>query len=123
LGVTAAGDVMNSIGTAEALFLPLAQALIDPQVGRQGYSQGVHTGTDYYIFGGLYTSGASIEWFREHLAGNADYTTLTAEAASVPSGSLETSGAGRSFAPFSKGWPMSFATRWSRCYNMRGWPM
>jgi xylulokinase len=88
LGVTTPGDVMNSIGTAEALFVPLAQALTDPQVGRQGYSQGVHTGTNYYIFGGLYTSGACIEWFREHLADSADYTPLTAEAATVPAGSL-----------------------------------
>jgi xylulokinase len=90
LGVTEPGDLLNSIGTAEAIFLPLAQPLTDPEVGRQGYSQGVHVGGQYYIFGGLYTSGACVEWFREQLAGGATYATLTAEAESVPVGSLGT---------------------------------
>lgn len=88
LGVTEPGDMLNSIGTAEAVFLPLAQPLTDPEVGRQGYSQGVHVGGHYYIFGGLYTSGACIDWFCENLAGGADYATLTAEAAATPVGSL-----------------------------------
>jgi xylulokinase len=88
LGVIEPGDMLNSIGTAEAVFLPLAQPLTDSEVGRQGYSQGVHVGGHYYIFGGLYTSGACIDWFRENLASGADYATLTAEAAATPAGSL-----------------------------------
>lgn len=88
LGVVEPGDMLNSIGTAEAVFLPLAQPLTDPEVGRQGYSQGVHVGGHYYIFGGLYTSGACIDWFRQNLASGADYEILMAEAAATPVGSL-----------------------------------
>jgi xylulokinase len=88
LGVTEPADVLNSIGTAEAIFLPLDQPLTDPMVGQQGYSQGVHVGGQYYVLGGMYTSGACVEWFRENLAGGADYATLIQEAAEVPAGSL-----------------------------------
>jgi xylulokinase len=88
LGVTRPGEMLNSMGTAEAVFLPLAAPLTDPRVGQQGYSQGVHVAGHYYVFGGLYTSGACIDWFRESLAGGADYATLIAEAAAVPPGSL-----------------------------------
>ena len=88
LGVVEPGDMLNSVGTAEAVFLPLRQALTDPEIGRQGYSQGVHVGGQYYIFGGLYTSGACVEWFRDQLAGGAPYDTLFAEAAATPVGSL-----------------------------------
>jgi xylulokinase len=41
----------------------------------------------YYVFGGQYTSGASVEWLREALGG-VDYDTLIAEAEEVPPGSL-----------------------------------
>jgi xylulokinase len=88
LGVTQPGDLLNSMGTAEALFLPLARPLTDPALGRQGYSQGAHVAGQYYVFGGLYTSGACVDWFRESMAGGADYATLIAEAAQVPPGSL-----------------------------------
>jgi xylulokinase len=88
LGVTQAGDMLNSIGTAEAVFLPLAQPLTDPQVGAHGYSQGVHVGGQFYVFGGLYTSGACVDWFRDNFAGGADYATLIHEAEQVPAGSL-----------------------------------
>lgn len=90
LGVTQPGTLLNSIGTAEAIFLPLARPLTDPLVGQQGYAQGAHVGGHYYVFGGLYTSGATIDWFREQMVGGADYATLIAEAAQVPAGSLGT---------------------------------
>jgi xylulokinase len=41
----------------------------------------------YYVFGGQYTSGASVEWLREAFGG-VDYDTLIAEAEEVPPGSL-----------------------------------
>ncbi len=88
LGVTEPGNVLNSMGTAEAIFLPLAKPLTDPQVGAQGYSQGVHVGGAYYVFGGMYTSGACIDWFRENCTPDADYATLIHEAEQVPAGSL-----------------------------------
>ncbi len=91
-GVTRPGQMLNSLGTAEAVFLPTSEPLSDPNAGRQGYSQGAHViGDQYYVFGGLYTSGASIDWFRR-LIGSAeeplDYEALIAGAARVPAGSL-----------------------------------
>jgi len=88
LGVTQVGDMLNSIGTAEAVFLPIEQPITDPNFGRQGYSQGVHAAGHYYLLGGLYTSGACVDWFRESCGGGADYATLIAEAEQVVAGSL-----------------------------------
>jgi xylulokinase len=93
LGVTEPGDVLNSMGTAEAIFLPLAKPLTDPQIGAQGYAQGVHVGGNYYVLGGMYTSGACVDWFRESCTigadtVGADYATLIQEAEQIPPGSL-----------------------------------
>src|SRR5215218_7597719 len=57
-GVTEPGTMLNSLGTAEAIFLPLERPLTDPEVGHQGYTQGAHVAGQYYVFGGQYTSGA-----------------------------------------------------------------
>jgi xylulokinase len=95
VGVTEPGNMLNSLGTAEAVFLPLRQPMTDPQTGRQGYTQGAHTAGGYYVFAGSYTSGACLDWFRQAFAAQTDHTTLTAEAEQVPPGSL-----GVSFCPF-----------------------
>jgi xylulokinase len=91
-GVTRPGQMLNSLGTAEALFLPIAQPLADPKAGRQGYTQGAHVvGGGYYAFGGQYTSGASIEWLRNLLGASDDpvaYEELIAAAERVAAGSL-----------------------------------
>jgi xylulokinase len=87
-GVTEPETILNSLGTAEAIFLPLEYPLTDPEVGHQGYTQGAHVAGQYYVFGGQYTSGASVEWFRSALGGGADYETLIAEAEEVSPGSL-----------------------------------
>ena len=58
--------MLNSLGTAEAVFLPLGVRL-PTRPGRQGYTQGAHTAGGYYVFGGTYTSGACLDWFRRHL--------------------------------------------------------
>jgi len=89
VGVTQKGTMLNSLGTAEAIFLPLERPLTDPTIGHQGYTQGAHVAGEYYVFGGQYTSGASIEWIREALGG-VDYDTMIAEAEEVPPGSLGT---------------------------------
>jgi len=91
-GVTRPGQMLNSLGTAEAVFLPIEQPLADPRAGRQGYTQGAHVvGGRYYAFAGQYTSGASIEWLRD-LLGTADdpvaHDELIAAAERVPAGSL-----------------------------------
>jgi xylulokinase len=91
-GVTRSGQMLNSLGTAEAVFLPIEQPLADPKAGRQGYTQGAHVvGGGYYAFAGQYTSGASIEWLREVLGATAEaieYHGLSASAERVPAGSL-----------------------------------
>jgi xylulokinase len=88
-GVVKPGVMLNSLGTAEALFLPLQQPVTDPEMGRQGYTQGVHVVTGhYYVFGGVYTSGASVEWWRDILGQDVDYYTMIAEAEEAPVGSL-----------------------------------
>jgi xylulokinase len=87
-GVTKPGTMLNSLGTAEAIFLPLDLPLTGAEVGHQGYTQGAHVAGQYYVFGGQYTSGASVEWFRGALGDAADYETLISEAERVPPGSL-----------------------------------
>jgi xylulokinase len=87
LKVTKPGDVLNSIGTSEAIFVPATQPVLDPSFGRQGYTQGIDLAGGYYIFGGLYTSGAAVDWFRTRFAEHADHATLIAEAAAAPAGS------------------------------------
>ncbi|MBA3793060.1 MAG: carbohydrate kinase [Rubrobacter sp.] len=88
VGVIEPGMMLDSLGTTEALFLPLERPLTDPEVGRQGYTQGAHVAGGYYVLGGQYTFGASIEWFRDALGSESGYETLIAEAEKVPAGSL-----------------------------------
>lgn len=87
-GVIRPGVALNSLGTAETLFVSLERPLTDPQLGRQGYTQGAHVVPGlYYVFGSCYTAGGSIEWFKSRLAEGADYAALIAEAEAVPPGS------------------------------------
>ncbi len=92
-GVTEPGTMLNSLGTAEAIFIPLARPLTDPAAGRQGYTQGAHVvGGHTYVFAGQYTSGASVDWLRDLLGPGGDeaasYDALVAAAEHVPAGSL-----------------------------------
>ncbi len=89
VGVIEPGEVLNSLGTAEALFIALERPLTDPAMGGQGYSQGAHVVPGrYYAFGGQYTVGASVDWLRGILGVGADYETLLAEAEVMPPGSI-----------------------------------
>ena len=96
-GVTRPGQMLNSLGTAEAVFLPIEQPLADPTAGRQGYTQGAHVvGGGYYAFGASYTSGASIEWLREVCLAPATIRSRTrswspARSASRPAASVSSS--------------------------------
>ena len=48
----------------------------DPELGRMGYTQGAHVAAGkYYGFGGLYTSGASVDWIRS-ITGREDRMSL-----------------------------------------------
>lgn len=86
-GVTQHGAVLDSMGTAEALFVALDAPIWDPDLGRMGYTQGAHVAADqFYGFGGLYTSGAAVDWIRS-ITGREDRMALAGAAAEVPPGS------------------------------------
>ena len=86
-GVTQHGAVLDSMGTAEALFVALDAPIWDPELGRGGYTQGAHVAAGkYYGFGGLYTSGASVDWIRT-ITGREDRMALTGAAGAIPPGS------------------------------------
>lgn len=88
-GVVKSGQMLDSMGTAEALFLATDAPLSDPELGRQGYTQGAHVTADgYYIFGGVYTSGASVDWAHRLVGKDIDRGQLLKEAEAVPAGSL-----------------------------------
>ena len=88
-GVVERGQILDSIGTAEALFVALDEPLADPALGRQGYTQGAHVAAGRsYVFGGLYTSGASVDWTADLFGGGVGLGTLLDEAAAAPAGSL-----------------------------------
>ncbi|MCS6849500.1 MAG: FGGY family carbohydrate kinase [Anaerolineae bacterium] len=87
LGVVRPSDVLDSMGTAEALFMPLSHVLDDIALAQMGYAQGVHVSGGYYILGGQFASGAAVEWFKQMLGGSADYHTLIEEAKRVLPGS------------------------------------
>ena len=86
-GLVEPGVVLNSIGTAEAVLFATPAPLDDPALAEQGYFQGA-VGTDRqmsYVGGGIYSSGGTIDWFRE-IAGGADQAALIAAASAVPPG-------------------------------------
>lgn len=90
-GVTQPGDLLDSIGTAEALILSLDKPILKPELGQAGYTEGVHVVPDqYYILSAVYTSGASVDWIRDILLPDKDhaYRELLSLAADAPVGSL-----------------------------------
>ena len=89
VGVNTPGTFLNSLGTAEAFCLPLDEPITDPQIGRQGFTVCAHVAPDkYYMLGGLYTSGACIDWFRNLFGQGTGYDTLITEAEASPPGGL-----------------------------------
>jgi xylulokinase len=89
LGIVDPGDALNSLGTAEAIFVPLERPLAGTAAGRMGYAQGVHVAAGrYYVHGGLYTSGACVEWLRDVVGRDTPIESLIDAAAQVPPGSL-----------------------------------
>ncbi|MDQ3514607.1 MAG: FGGY family carbohydrate kinase [Chloroflexota bacterium] len=87
-GVTEPDTMLNSLGTAEALFLPILAPITDSTFGQEGYTQGAHVVPDrYYAFGGQYTTGAAIDWLRSILGTDLPYGEMTRAAAAEPVGS------------------------------------
>lgn len=86
-GVTEHGALLDSMGTAEALFVALDAPIWDPSLGQMGFTQGAHVAAGkYYGLGGLYTSGAAVDWIRS-ITGREDRMALSGAAAAVPPGS------------------------------------
>ena len=87
-GADRPGVLLDSLGTAEALSLVSSAPLTDPALGWDGFNQGaIDVGRPlYYVFGGLPTAAAAVEWFRG-LHGGVDHATLIAEAEAAAAGS------------------------------------
>ncbi|MDE2889184.1 MAG: FGGY family carbohydrate kinase [Gemmatimonadota bacterium] len=89
VGATEPGTLLNSLGTAEAVCIADRRGWLSDVFARQGYTTGAHVARDrYYILGGIYTSGACVEWTRNLLGANVEYGTLVSEAETAPPGSL-----------------------------------
>lgn len=90
VGADRPGVVLDSMGTAEALTYIIEAPSADPELGRAGFNQGLIRLERplWYVFGGLPTSAACVEWFRAAQGvPEPDHATLIAEAAAVPPGS------------------------------------
>jgi xylulokinase len=83
------GTMLNSLGTAEAVTLAVEKSITNVEFARRGFNQGVlmlGDSTIPYVFGGLQTSGASIEWFRSLFGKDLSYRALIDEAGHVDPG-------------------------------------
>ncbi|MGB9750746.1 FGGY-family carbohydrate kinase [Roseiflexus castenholzii] len=97
--VRRAGDCLDSMGTAEAAFLPLDDVPLDERLFIANVSSwthvtfGAHVARDrYYVMDGLFSSGAAVEWMRGIVAPGALLHAAVAEiealAVAAPPGSL-----------------------------------
>lgn len=90
LGLVEPGDVMDSMGTSESILSVVREPRLTREMAISGYQQGIHVVPERcYCNGGLYTSGAAVEWLRTLIAPNeADaYAALQELAAEAPPGS------------------------------------
>ncbi|MGI9228588.1 MAG: FGGY-family carbohydrate kinase [Gammaproteobacteria bacterium] len=93
LGVTDAGEIFDSIGTAEALVVSLPGLSDDPAVAASGIAQGIHVLPQrYYAITGNAFGGGSFDWARRLLHGGADdretaYDALFESASQASAGS------------------------------------
>jgi xylulokinase len=89
-GADRPGILLDSMGTAEALTYVIEAPSGDPELGQAGFNQGLIRLDRplWYVFGGLPTSAACVEWFRAAQGQPPpDHATLIAEAAAAPPGS------------------------------------
>lgn len=87
-GAVAVGDILDSMGTSEAMITALDRPIEDAEMGRMGYTQGAHAVPGrYYVYGGLYTAGACVDWVRDACNGGSDHASMLLAAAAVPAGS------------------------------------
>jgi len=88
-GAARAGVLLDSLGTAEALFQTVGGALLTEQAASQGFFQGAIGLAQplYYVGAGINSCGGSIEWARGLVGGGIERERLIAEAAAVAPGS------------------------------------
>lgn len=89
-GVAQPGQTLDSMGTAEAVFSLLPPTTPAAELRQLGYSLGMYEiggVRGRYSLTGLYTSGASIDWFLGIINAQGSYKELTAEAERAPRGS------------------------------------
>ena len=95
LGMVHEGDVLDSMGTAEAILVTLTQPKASAETAAKGIAQGIHVVPDrYYAMSGVYYSGGTVDWVRQLLTttmGPADtdeaFERMLALAGTVPAGS------------------------------------
>jgi xylulokinase len=81
-GVTKPGDVLDSMGSAEAALLVTAAPVLTDEIRRGGFSTGCHAIDGLaYVVGGLQSSGALVEWFVNTFLAGAEVPAAGAEAA------------------------------------------
>lgn len=82
-GISSPQDVLFGMGTAEIVYTPTDGPQLESSPWREGYSQGFDTTGTTYLFGGLPTSGAAVDWARELFAsssaGRSPATTAAVE--------------------------------------------
>ncbi len=88
-GIFGDHSLMDSMGTAEGLVLPLPGRISDQRFVDWTLEQTLmrYDGANHYFFcGGLYTSSAAIEWFRNAFAQGFGYDEMMEAAGKVPEG-------------------------------------
>lgn len=64
-GVVAPGDVLDSVGTAEAIIVVLERPVFSRALFESGFAVGCHVVPErYYAVGALQTAGGTVEWLR-----------------------------------------------------------
>ncbi len=88
-GTATPGCLLDSMGTAEALFLTLAGPHSSPASRAGGFAQGLmQVDRPLAYFGaGLNSSGGAVEWLRGLFGGTGSRDAILAEAAMLPPGS------------------------------------
>jgi xylulokinase len=90
IGANRPGHLLDSMGTAEGLTLTVPRPVFKSSILASGLNQGVIQVKDetpaHYVFGGLPTSAAAIDWFRRALGANEPIEALIDAASAVPPG-------------------------------------
>jgi xylulokinase len=80
-GALRPGILLDSIGTSEALFAPIAAPTADARFLRASFCQGVvqvvRQSPSYYAIGGMPSAGECVEWFLNLLQGDQEIESLS----------------------------------------------